>query len=90
MRARAVFGARVRTQQDGSLLRSYEMQPWDNELNASLVPDFDKGEVRPVACAAQHAPKADAVAGATVRRVATSVADREYDGVMSAATGQRN
>lgn len=26
------------------------MQPWDNELNASLVPDFDKGEVRPVVC----------------------------------------
>jgi hypothetical protein len=25
---------------------SYEMQPWDNELSASLVPDFDKGEVQ--------------------------------------------
>lgn len=35
-------------------MRSYEMQPWDNELNASLVPDFDKGEVRPVVCAGQH------------------------------------
>jgi hypothetical protein len=27
-------------------LFSYEMQPWDNEMSASLVPDFDKGEVR--------------------------------------------
>ena len=29
----------------GTLFR-YEMQPWDNEMSASLVPDFDKGEVR--------------------------------------------
>jgi hypothetical protein len=28
---------------------SYDMQPWDNESSASLVPDFDKGEVRAAA-----------------------------------------
>jgi hypothetical protein len=35
-------------------LHSYEMQPWDNELSASLVPDFDKGEVRSFMLAARH------------------------------------
>ncbi len=54
------------------------MQPWDNECSASLVPDFDKGEVR---AQAGH-PRldgwltcADWGAGPAVCRVAAGVTD---------------
>jgi hypothetical protein len=69
------------------------MQPWDNECSASLVPDFDKGEVR----AQAGQPRvvgwltcADCGAGPAVCRVAAGISDREHDRVVPAAARERN
>jgi hypothetical protein len=54
------------------------MQPWDNEMSASLVPDFDKGEVHFLNSRATKQPF-DISQGASFFGVATDIFNRKHD-----------